>query len=287
MMTGAIYFSARQVGSALRRTVFRDDLGQGASVAELEALSGKKRQARLAAIKASCQAYIHDVLLDELGGLVANTMRDAGFAPDRTRLVLDDTDPDRQTLLLWYPGVIADAKSYVQSAVKIESGAKSALDPHRAAVVAPYVAADLPRLDLRIPNITTVEPERTFWDKVVILHGQRRWFERRGELRHGGQRVSRHYYDLYRLLSSDVAERALADRDLGVDCARHARMFFNSPDYDLSHAVSGTFSIVPSDGMRDVLRRDYEAMAGMIFGAVPAFEDVMAAIATLEERVNE
>lgn len=45
-------------------TVFRDDLGQGASVAELEALSGKKRHARLAAIKASCQDYIHDVLLD-------------------------------------------------------------------------------------------------------------------------------------------------------------------------------------------------------------------------------
>ena len=101
----------------------------------------------------------------------------AGFAPDRARIVLDNADPDRQTLLFWYPGVIANAISYVQSAVKIESGAKSALDPHQAAVVAPYVAADLPRLDLRVPNITTVEPERTLWDKVVILHGQRRWWE--------------------------------------------------------------------------------------------------------------
>lgn len=213
-------------------------------------------------------------------------MRDAGVAPDRARLVLDDTDPDRQTLLFWYPGVIAEPISYIQSAVKIESGAKSALDPHQDTVIAPYVADDLPRLDLRVPNITTVEPERTFWDKVVILHGQRRWFERRGELRHGGQRVSRHYYDVYRLLDSAVADRALADRDLGIDCARHARMFFNSPDYDLEHAVPGTFSIVPSDGMRDVLRRDYEAMAGMIFGAVPAFDDVMTSVAVLEERVN-
>ena len=39
-------------------TVFRDDLGQRATFLELEQLSGKKRQRRLDAIKASCQAYI-------------------------------------------------------------------------------------------------------------------------------------------------------------------------------------------------------------------------------------
>jgi len=38
--------------------------------------------------------------------------------------------------------------------------------------------------------------------------------------------------------------------------------------------------------MRDALRRDYDAMAGMIFGAVSAFDDVMAAVAVLEERVD-
>ncbi|MBW9254969.1 nucleotidyl transferase AbiEii/AbiGii toxin family protein [Acidithiobacillus ferriphilus] len=39
-------------------TVFRDDLGQAADVAELTALSGKKHRARLDAIRAACQAYI-------------------------------------------------------------------------------------------------------------------------------------------------------------------------------------------------------------------------------------
>jgi hypothetical protein len=39
-------------------TVFRADLGQGVSIEELEALSGKKREARLRAIKAACQAVI-------------------------------------------------------------------------------------------------------------------------------------------------------------------------------------------------------------------------------------
>ena len=41
-------------------TVFRDDLGEPASVEELAALSGKKRQARLDAIKASCRRISTD-----------------------------------------------------------------------------------------------------------------------------------------------------------------------------------------------------------------------------------
>lgn len=42
-------------------------------------------------------------------------------------------------------------------------------------------------------DVTTIEATRTFWDKVVIAHGLRRCYERRGELRQEGQRVSRHY----------------------------------------------------------------------------------------------
>jgi hypothetical protein len=49
---------------------------------------------------------------------------------------------------------------------------------------------------LQVTGITTVEPQRTFWDKIVILHGLRAWHGRRGQLRHGGQRVSRHYFEM-------------------------------------------------------------------------------------------
>lgn len=267
-------------------TVFRDDLGQAASIEALEALSGKRRQARLDAIKAACQAYINGALFEDLSSIITRTMKSAGVALDRARLVADDSDRDRQTLLFSYPNVTADLGGYVHSTVKIESGAKSALDPNRMTVVTPYVAADVTRLDLRVPNVTTVDPERTFWDKVVILHGQRRWFERRGVLRGGGQRISRHYYDVFRLFKSDVASRATNDRALAIDCARHARMFFNSPDLDLEHAVPGTLAIVPSDAMLDALLSDYKAMARMIFGPVPAFEDVIGSIAALETQVN-
>ena len=39
-------------------TVFRDDIGEPATIAELQALSGKKRKARLDAIRDACQDYI-------------------------------------------------------------------------------------------------------------------------------------------------------------------------------------------------------------------------------------
>jgi hypothetical protein len=109
------------------------------------------------------------------------------------RIEADPDDPDRQSLLLWYPTVTADGANYVRRAVKIEAGAKSALDPHSTLTVTPYVTTDLADTALAVPNISTVDPDRTFWDKIVILHGLRRWWDRRGELRGGGQRVSRHY----------------------------------------------------------------------------------------------
>ena len=180
----------------------------------------------------------------------------------------------------------AATDGYVRPAVKIESGAKSALDPHHPVTVRPYVAAEVDGIDLSVANVTTVDAERTFWDKVVILHGLRRWFETRGELRGGGQRVSRHYYDLHRLLGTDVAAKALADADLGRDCVRHARMFFNSPDLDLASAEPGSFVLRPTDAMLVPLRRDYVAMTGMIFGDAPAFDAVITSIAELETRLN-
>jgi hypothetical protein len=38
--------------------------------------------------------------------------------------------------------------------------------------------------------------------------------------------------------------------------------------------------------MLEPLRRDYDAMAGMIFGRIPAFDEIMAAVSDLERRVN-
>lgn len=262
-------------------TVFRADIGEPTATAELETLSGKQRRIRLERIRNACQHYIAKDMAAQLHAIAAEAI-----PTDRFRLELDSDDPDQQTLLFWYPAVTATPGDYIRAAVKIEAGAKSALDPHEAVVVTPYVADDLPGLDIAVHNVTTVKPERTFWDKIIILHGLRQWHDCRGLLRQVGQRVSRHYYDIHRLLQHPDADTWMADRRLAQDCAQHARLFFGSADLRLDIAVHGSFTLSPSDAMHDALARDYEAMSGMIFGPFPAIDEVLKVVADLEQRLN-
>jgi hypothetical protein len=171
--------------------------------------------------------------------------------------------------------------------VKIEAGAKSALDPHSTRTVTPYVTTDLADTDLAVPNITTVDPGRTFWDKVIILHGVRRWWDRRGKVRGEGQRVSRHYYDVHRLLASDTGDGFVNDRAMAADCVQHARMFFNRPDFDLDAAAPGSYTLVPHNELLRNLEQDYTAMSQTIFGDVPAFAAIVDSIVKLEKDLNQ
>lgn len=264
-------------------TVFRDDLGEAASIEDLQALSGKKRRASLDAIKAACEAYINGPLLEGLDAVIDAAAGRTGVSRERF-LVRADPD-DHQALLLEYP-TATPGDDYIAKAVKIESGAKSALDPNSARTLRPYLEGDVPGLDLSVGNVITVDAERTFWDKVVILHGLRRWFDLRGELRGGGQRISRHYYDIHMLMSSKAGQQAIADRALGEDCVAHARLFFNRPDYDLTSAMPPTFALRPEGAMFDDLGRDYQAMTAMIFGKAPRFELVFESVASLEATLN-
>ena len=130
-------------------TVFREDIGQAATVQELEALSGKKRTARLDAIKTACQEYIHGPMSEQISDLLQRALKTANLSANRARVEADPDDPDRQSLLLWYPTATAEGNAYIRRAIKIESGAKSALDPNSPLTIRPYIADDLLRLDLR------------------------------------------------------------------------------------------------------------------------------------------
>ena len=260
-------------------TVFREDLTQAASIEDMEKLSGKKRKAKLDAIRDACRAWVAGPLRESLAAHIN------AFVPKDGRIELDPEDADGQTLLVWFRTIASSQSGYVRPAVRIECGAKSALDPHRDVLIRPYIAEDAPELNISVPGVTAIEPPRTFWDKIVIVHGLRRWHEIRGELRQEGQRVSRHYYDIHCLFQSPAGP-ALGDRALGADCVRHARMFFDRPDFDLASAKPGTFAIKPNPNMLDSLRRDYANTVSMIFGAAPTFEEIMASIDEIDAAAN-
>ena len=115
-------------------TVFRDDLNQTASVADLQALSNKKRHAKLNAIRDACRDYIAGAFRETLSLALTEDTKGTG------RIEVDPDDPDGQTLLLWYPEVEPRDDAYVRPVVKIESGAKSALDSNQPRLIRPYVA---------------------------------------------------------------------------------------------------------------------------------------------------
>ena len=261
-------------------TVFRDDFGHPMTTGEIAALSGKKRKAALDAITADCSHYITTDLRAAVAEALEADTKGGGSVE------VDETDASNQTLLVRYPRVEASEAAYVQAAVKIESGGKSALDPNRSLTITPYIDDDLDTFDLCVPNVTTIHAERTFWDKIIIAHGLCNWFERRGELRQDGQRVSRHYYDMHSLFGSDTGRRAMDDLSLGADCIAHAKTFFNRPDYDLGTAAPGTFSLRPIGDMVERLARDYDNMQAMIFGDAPDFGDILSSIGEIEDRLN-
>jgi len=266
-------------------TVFRTDL-DGVDFPtddDFRAMGRRPREACLDKLRAACQGFIAGPFADAVSAHAADELDGMKFSFES-----DQDDPDGQTLLFHYPSVFPGGRhDYVRRVVKIESGARSALEPNGMSSIKPYVAGELPDFELEIPNVRTAAPIRTFWDKIVILHGQRRWFENRGEPYRNADRMSRHYYDIHSMLSMDFGRDALVDLAMAEDCALHARTYFNRGPFDLDSASPGSFALVPPAGMLPFVEADYEKMAGMVFGKSPRFAEVIEAIASAEATLNE
>ncbi len=266
-------------------TVFREDLDLNIEFEELELLSGKQQRKYFEKITTASQNYIAQELKPFLQKMLDDIFKEINKSAQAPVVEIDLSDDSKQTLLIKYQSLTQD-DSYVFPTVKIECGAKSALDPHQYMTIRPYIADDIQESSLAVNNVVTINPERTFWDKIIILHGIRRWFDIKGTLRQNGHRYSRHYYDVYQLLKADMSKHWVDKTHLATDCARHAKVFFNSAALDLESAYAGTFSIVPSGAMIKELKRDYEAMRGMIFGYVPLFEELIDSIAIFANDLN-
>ena len=258
----------------------RTILGFGGEAAPESAPSQKQRAKRLDALRAACQTYIRETLLPELELQIRAAAVEAG----RWRLEIDPDDVDAQTVLFHYPAVAARG-DYVRPVVKIELGARSDTEPSAEPRITPYLADALPDVtgDCAF-TVRTVAPERTFWEKVALLHEE----AHRTSDAPPKARLARHYYDVWALIQAGVAERAMADPTLFARVAAHRVVFFRKSQEAQASLQPGRLRIVPSDARRAAWKQDYEAMReAMFFGEAPAFEDVLAAVAAFERRFNE
>lgn len=210
-----------------------------------------------------------------------------GFDLYRNREALD-------ILVLGYKSAFESAGSYVEAAVRIEGGARPDPEPTELREIVPYIASEMPdSADLIVRNVTTVKPERTFWEKVLILHAMTEMTEKRRQDANPERpvpdlnRYSRHYYDVHQIWThADYGVATASLGDLAEACRRHKELMFRAPDHRYDRAVPGSYRLVPTEEMRAKLAADYQRMSAMIFGTPPAFADVMASIEALETYLN-
>lgn len=197
-------------------------------------------------------------------------------------------------LVLGYKSVFDTSGGYVEAAVRIEGGARPDPVPAETREIIPYVASEMPKgTDLTVQNVTTVKPERTFWEKVLILHAMTEMTEKRSMPDSPALKVpdlnrySRHYYDVHQIWTNPDYGKATASMlDLAEACRRHKELMFRAPDHRYDRAVPGSFRLVPTPEMRKKLASDYERMSAMIFGTPPKFGSVIASIEELESFLN-
>jgi len=194
------------------------------------------------------------------------------------RLYIEDADP--QTVCFAYPRIFTEKA--IVSVVRMEIGVLAAWTPVRHSTVTSYVGQRYPQIfESPSSQILTVAPERTFWEKVTILHKES--FRTNGKL---PSRYSRHYYDLYCLDKSPVKERSYTNLELleRVVCFKDRFYPANSAHYEL--AKPGSMRLLPPENCLPNLRDDYEHMQRMIFGIQPEFDAIIKCMQQLEREIN-
>jgi hypothetical protein len=252
-----------------------------------ESISGKERDRRTKALKIAAQSFVADVALPAL----VREIEEALGSGDGWKLELDPEDADRQTLLFVYPpasGYGLDygydyggaGGGYIKPRVKLEFGARGEAEPYEQRRVRPYLADEFPdEFADPVTQVATLAVERTYWEKVTILHA----LHHNGKLR---ESMSRHYHDVLMLDQAGVTEQALERLDLLDSVVRNKRLMFpdNSASYD--SARLGTLRLSPSDNAGEQLRQDYEAMSEMFMREPITFEQLLKQLVAVEGRLN-
>lgn len=269
-------------------SISRESLGFGAEKEPEAASSKKQTQQRIEELQQACIRKITSELLPSMKEAFVAILGDApGNDVSETSWQLEQDTHDPQTLLFTYPRqqntplLIA---SYIRPVVRIELGARSDHWPAGTYPLTPYAAEEFPDyFEAPICQVKTLEAERTFWEKATILHAEH--FRPTGSAT--ADRISRHYYDLYQMANSAIAEKALARMDLLKRVAEHKRIFFRSAWARYEEASPGSLHLIPPKERLSALRADYDKMEEMFFEQRPSFQQMLDVLQKLEEGINE
>lgn len=211
-----------------------------------------------------------------------------GIAAETFSLTVKETsehDRDPQVLVLNYASVL-DKDPYLREAVLIEIGARSLREPAEQREIGSIIAQSLNNNEVAgAPfSILTVTPPRTFLEKIFLLHEE---FSKATE-KVKSERMSRHLYDIERIMRTDYGEQAINDKELYQGIVAHREKFnaLRGLDYHLHQPA--TVSFLPPEELLKEWEADYKAMReSMFYGESLTFNELIDRLIVLQKRVND
>jgi hypothetical protein len=193
-----------------------------------------------------------------------------------------NTSTDPHSLLLVYKSV-TEKSEYISPTVKLEIGARSQIEPFESREIQSFVGyhfkgqkfADSPIA------INTVIPKKTFLEKVFLLHEE---FQRAPD-KIRSERMSRHLYDLEKIMDTDHGREALKDIELYNSIINHRMIFTRMDGVDYSTHQPDKIDFIPPQTIIKEYEKDYTVMReSMIYGDSLPFDLLIERMIELRDR---
>ena len=197
---------------------------------------------------------------------------------------MPDTDP--QTIYVNYTSLF-DPNPYLPDRVKIEFSVRSQREPNDSRKMQTLLNHYFPNeiYGAEAFPVTTIQPDRTLIEKILLLHEE---YNREDESKMRTYRMSRHYYDLFRINLLPEYSKALSDKQFIDDIIEHRKSYSRLRHFDYSTLCIGNISIIPSTPILTALQNDYEDMTKeMMYGQVPTFSEMMETAKNIQDRFNQ
>ena len=177
-----------------------------------------------------------------------------------------------------YPDIFSD--EYLSPGIKLEIGPLASMVPSTQQLITSYAAETHPQLFKNAScSVNVITAERTFWEKVLILHQE----HYRPENNPQPRGYSRHFYDVAKMAHTSVKDNALSDTGLLQDVIAFKQRYYPRAWARYDIAESGTVSLVPKGHILRTTKADYSNMKEMFFGDdVPMFDSLIDTIVQLE-----
>ncbi|MCK4920472.1 MAG: nucleotidyl transferase AbiEii/AbiGii toxin family protein [Bacteroidales bacterium] len=239
---------------------------------------GKSQRTKL---RKTANKYLTEVLFPEL----KEAFKKAGLKDVKIELEeIKSSDQDPVIISVYYLTLI-ESPGYIQPRVQIEIGCRSLREPFENRSILSLIDSSYPKANFKQESIQipTVLPERTFLEKIFLLHEE---FQRPKE-KIRVDRMSRHLYDIYQISKTAIVEKALEEKDLYETIVKHRYNYTRIGGVDYNLHQPQTIDFLPSKELAAAWKTDYNKMQEqMIYGDSPKFEDLIESLTQLKGKIN-